>query len=299
MKVTISGGTGFVGRHLARRMLLDGHEVTVLTRALRPGMESGLRFGIWDAERGEPPADTVAGADAVVHLAGEPVSQRWTPVAKQKIASSRIDGTRHLINALSTQSRRPAVLVCASAVGIYGSRGDEIITEESPAGTGWLAEVSQQWEHTATLAEALGIRVVRLRIGIVLGKQGGALARILPVFRAGLGGKLGSGSQWMSWIHMDDLIGLILFALENESLRGAVNATAPEPVRNAEFTEMLGRVLKRPALLPAPAFAIRALFGEMSEIVLGGQRVLPTAAQKAGYQFRYPALEPALRQVVS
>jgi uncharacterized protein (TIGR01777 family) len=203
------------------------------------------------------------------------------------------------VSALSKQSQRPQVLVCASAIGYYGSRGDEILTEKSDPGRDFLAQVVVDWEQSAREAEALGIRVVPLRFGVVLGKDGGALPKMLPPFRLGLGGRLASGQQWMSWIHVDDVIGLIRFALENSTVRGPMNATAPQPATNAEFTRELAAALHRPAILPVPRLALKLLFGEMAEVILGSQRVIPQAARSAGFQFEYPELRPALVRLLS
>jgi uncharacterized protein (TIGR01777 family) len=233
----------------------------------------------------------------VVHLAGEPLAQRWTAEAKRTIRESRVEGTRALVGSLARLSPRPAMLVSASAVGIYGSRGDQLLTEDSAPGSGFLADVCAEWERTAGVANALGIRVVIVRTGVVLG-HGGALARMLPVFKLGLGGRLGSGRQWMSWIHIDDLTALIEFVLSGARLRGPVNATAPNPVTNAEFTRTLASALHRPAFAVVPAFALKMLFGEMASVLLDSQRVLPKAAQAAGFQFRYPDLGPALAGLV-
>ncbi len=242
---------------------------------------------------------TLEGVSAVVHLAGEPIAQRWTEEAKQRIRSSRVEGTRRLVDSLASLSQRRAVLVAASAVGYYGSRGDEILTETSTVGSGFLAEVCADWERATACAEGLGIRAVSLRIGLVLGHGGGALAKMLVPFRLGIGGRLGTGNQWLSWIHLDDLIALIRFAIESPSLSGPVNATAPNPVTNAAFTRELGRVLGRPAVLPVPGFALRLLYGEMSEVLLEGQRVVPAAAQAAGFHFRYPELPAALKSALA
>jgi uncharacterized protein len=285
MNVTVTGASGFIGGRLVAALTGQGHTVRALRRA------------DWDTLAGEPPPDSLENAAAVVHLAGEPVAQRWTPEAKRKIADSRLQGTRNLVTALSTLSRRPAVLVCASAIGIYGDRGDEVVTEMSPAGTGFLANLCRDWEQQASLAEALGIRVVKLRTGIVLGADGGALAKMLPPFKAFVGGRLGSGRQWMSWIHVDDLVALILHAIRN-TVSGAVNGTAPNPVTNAAFTRELAAALHRPALFPAPAFALKLMLGEMSEILLGSQRVLPKAADSTGFRFAFPELTPALRNIL-
>jgi uncharacterized protein (TIGR01777 family) len=245
-----------------------------------------------------PSSEALNSADAIIHLAGEPVAQRWTPETKQRIYASRVEGTRNLVNAISKNAHRPPVLVCASAIGIYGSRGDEILKEDSRPAEDFLARVVVDWENAAQSAEALGIRVVNLRFGVALG-NGGALAKMLPPFKLGIGGRLGSGNQWTSWIHIDDAVSLILFAMENGQVRRAVNATAPHPVTNAQFTRELARVLHRPAIFPVPPFALRLMFGEMAEVVLASQRVLPAAAQAAGFEFRYSDLAPALANLLA
>jgi uncharacterized protein (TIGR01777 family) len=278
VNVAITGASGMIGKRLQQRLAEMGHTALAVPR--------------------EAAAPT---CDAVINLAGEPIAQRWTEPAKKRIYDSRVAGTRRLVSALSTQSRRPRVLVCASAVGYYGSRGDEILTESSPPGSGFLPRLVTDWEQTARTAEALDIRVVSLRFGMVLG-HGGALAKLLPPFRLGAGGRLGSGRQWMSWIHIDDVVSLILFAMENAAgvpLSGAVNATAPYPVTNDEFTRRLGAALRRPAIFPIPVFALKLLFGEMSEVLLDSQRVLPATAQAAGFHFQYPDLSAALKNILA
>jgi uncharacterized protein (TIGR01777 family) len=284
MNITVTGATGFIGRYLVLSLARDGHSVRALSRAA------------WDVLAGEPPAESLAKADAVVHLAGAPVAQRWTGGAKKKIRASRVQGTHHLVTALSTLSGRPEVLVCASAIGIYGDRGDEVLTEASPPATGFLADVCREWEQEADLAEALGIRVVKLRFGIALGKKGGALEKMLPPFRAFVGGKVGTGSQWMSWIHIADIVGLIRHAIFHR-VSGVVNATAPNPVRNREFAGELGAALHRPAIFPVPALALRIFLGEMASVLLASQRVLPKAAESTGYRFAFPELGEALRDL--
>ncbi|MGD0297483.1 MAG: TIGR01777 family oxidoreductase [Bryobacteraceae bacterium] len=298
MNITVTGATGFVGARLTRALLDAGHTVHALARQRPTNLPAAARFSAWPSTEEEPPPESLSNADAVIHLAGEPVAQRWTPEIKKRIRSSRVDGTRHLVNALSTQSHRPSVLICASAIGIYGSRGDEILTEKSSPGDDFLARVVIDWEKAAALAEALGIRVVRLRLGVVLGKDGGALAKMLPPFRLGLGGRLGSGLQWTSWIHIDDVINLTLFALANDGVRGAVNATAPEPVSNSEFTKELASAIHRPAIFPVPKLALSVMFGEMASVLLSSQRVIPDAAKSAGFDFQYPKLGPALRRLL-
>ncbi len=279
MRIAVTGASGFIGRALTAKLATAGHTVEPLKT--RESVEV-------------PPCD------AVVNLAGEPVAQRWTPEAKQRIRDSRVEGTRRLVESMGRLSPPPAALVCASAVGIYGSRGDEVLTESSPPGGGFLAEVCIAWERAAAQAEgALGVRVVSLRTGVVLGRGGGALERMLPIFHHGAGGHLSSGRQWMSWIHLEDLTSLFEFALNEKRLRGPVNATAPHPVTNAEFTHVLGAALHRPAVLPVPAFALKLKFGEMASVLLDSQRAVPEAAQAAGFQFRYPELGPALSAIVA
>ncbi|PYT28369.1 MAG: TIGR01777 family protein [Acidobacteria bacterium] len=285
MNVTITGATGFIGRRLAEVLQQNGHQVRPLSRTE------------WNVTAAEPPAQSLVKADAIVHLAGEPVAQRWTLEAKRKILDSRVRGTHNIVTALSTLSRRPQVMVCASAIGIYGERGDELLTESSPAGSGFLADVCKEWEQQADLAASLGMRVVKLRTGIVLGKNGGALQKMLPPFRAFVGGKIGSGRQWMSWIHLDDLVGVIRYAMEHP-LSGVVNGTAPNPATNSQFTGELAAALHRPALFPVPTFALKVMFGEMSEILLSSQRVLPKAAESGGYRFRFPQLREALSELL-
>jgi uncharacterized protein len=275
MNVAITGASGLIGKALRERLASNGHTAVAVPRGALPGE-----------------------CDAVVHLAGEPVAQRWTEAAKKRIHDSRVDGTRHLVNALSAQSKRPRVLVCASAVGYYGARGDQVLTEASAPGSDFLARVVMDWEEASHPAESLGIRVVRLRFGAVLG-SGGALAKLLPVFRFGVGGKLGSGRQWMAWIHIADAVNLILFALDYAAIRGAVNATAPHPVTNEEFTNRLAIALHRPAIFPVPAFALKLALGEMSEMLLASQRVLPTVAKSAGFRFQYPDLHGALEDLLA
>jgi uncharacterized protein (TIGR01777 family) len=294
MNITLTGGTGFIGRHLVPALIERGDRVTILSRSPKPG--DNPRYLAWDA-KSDPPRDALD-ADAVINLAGETVAQRWTAEIKQRIQSSRVESTQALVRALAVSARRPSVLISASAIGIYGDRGDEELTENSPPGSGFLEQVTIDWEHEAQRATEYGVRVVNPRIGIVLGRDGGALEKMLTPFKAGLGGKLGSGQQWMSWIHVQDLVGLVLFALDRVDVRGPVNATAPNPVRNAQFTEELGHVLHRPTVAAVPHFALKMLFGEAAEVIVGSQRVLPQAALAAGYTFRFPQLRPALDQLM-
>lgn len=275
MNVAITGASGFVGHALSERLRASGHNVSAVSL------------------RSQPSPEIFAGCQAVVNLAGEPVAQRWTAAARERISSSRIEGTRSLVAALRPYP--PAVLVSASAVGYYGSRGDEILTEDSPPASDFLGQLALGWEREAHVAEQFGVRVVTPRIGVVLGRGGGALAQMLLPFRLGVGGRLGTGAQWMSWIALDDLVSLIEFAIEDAALSGPVNAVAPNPVTNAAFTRELAAALHRPAILPVPAFALKILFGEMSQVLLGGQRVIPRAALRSGFQFRFADLGHALR----
>lgn len=297
MNITLSGGSGLIGRRLLKTFAKDGHSLRVLSRHGGTNLPPGVRLSVWDPLAGEPPAESLQDADAVVHLSGESVGQRWTAQAKRRIRDSRVTGTRNLVRAMANLPRRPSVLVCASAIDYYGSRDDEVLAEPSSPGSGFLAEVCAGWEREATAAESLGVRVVRIRIGIVLDPRGGALARMLPPFRLGVGGRLGSGNQWMSWIHLDDLAALMRFAIERP-VEGALNGVAPEPVTNSEFTRTLGRALGRPAILPVPGIALRALFGEMSGLLLASHRVIPEKAQAAGFQFGFPQLAPALADLL-
>lgn len=295
MRITLTGATGFIGRHLVESLLSRGDELAVLTRHPRPG--ANPRYLGWDAQSA-PPAESLL-ADAVIHLAGENVAQRWTPQVKRRIRSSRVDSTRALVRAMEQSPHKPAVLVSMSAIGIYGDRGDEVLTESSPPGEGFLAETSLEWERESQRASELGVRVVNPRVGIVLGRDGGALPRMLTPFRAGVGGRLGRGTQWMSWIHIEDLAGILLFALDGSAITGAMNATAPAPVRNSDFTRELAHALKRPAVFPVPRFALKLLFGEMADVLLASARVEPRAALQSGYRFKFPELAAALGNIVT
>ena len=299
MKMTLTGATGFLGSRLVEKVRGSGHELRVLGRKRSANLPAVVKFWAWDSMRGEPPVESLEGVDAVINLAGEPVAQRWNADVKQRIRASRVDGTRNLVAAISKCPRRPQVLVNASAIGIYGSRGDEILTEESAPGEGFLTEVVKGWEQAADGAAEFGVRVVKVRFGIVLGRDGGALAKMLPLFKLGVGGKLGSGKQWMSWVHIEDVVDLIRFALENPAIRGPVNTTAPSPVTNEQFARQLGATLHRPAILPVPAFAIKLMFGELASDILSSQRALPKAAQTAGYKFQFPELGAALRELLA
>lgn len=252
----------------------------------------------WNPLQELPPLQAFEGCDAVINLAGESIAGRWTAPKKQLIRDSRVLGTKNLVNALAQLSSRPKVLISASAIGYYGDRGEETLTEDAAPGSDFLAQVCRDWENEALKAESLGMRVVRLRIGLVLGRGGGTLQALLPLFRVGLGGPLGSGRQWWSWIHRDDLCRLIVQILANENVSGPINATAPQPVRQKEFAQVLGRVLRRPAFLPTPAFALKIALGEFADGILASQRALPRRAQEMGYRFQFEELEGALREIL-
>ncbi len=292
MRILMSGATGFLGRALEAKLGRQGHRVVTLTRT--PAHAEGEAIP-WSPEAGRLDPEAVEGFDAVIHLAGEPIAAgRWTEARKQRILESREAGTRLLAGALAHCRKRPGVMVSASAIGIYGDRGDEVLDEHSPPGTGFLPEVCQAWERETAVAAEAGIRVALLRLGLVLG-EGGLLARLAPIFKLGLGGRLGDGQQWMSWVSVEDVVGAATFALHADSLEGPVNVVGPAPVRNLEFTRTLGTVLHRPTLMPVPAFAARLAMGEMADALLfASARVAPAALEAAGYPFRHRTLEAAL-----
>ena len=295
MNIAISGSHGFIGLAVVTALAGAGHRIIPLIRG-RSAVEGGIA---WSVEAAYVDTAKLAGIDAVVHLAGEPIPGRWTPQKKARILESRFKGTRLIAEAVSQLAKPPKVFVCASAIGYYGDRGEEILREESPSGGGFLAQVCREWEAATEPAAKKGIRVVNLRIGIVLGAGGGALAQMLTPFRMGVGGRIGSGKQWMSWIALDDLVGVIQHVLTTANLQGPVNAVAPNAVTNAEFTRTLGKVLSRPTIFPLPAFVVKLAFGQMGEeALLGSQRVEPARLQASSYQFRYPELEGALRRAV-
>ena len=298
MRLLVTGGTGFIGATLCRRLSSDGHELLVLTRKPRASNpQLRTRYLLWDAPDW---AREMAQVDGMINLAGEPlVAKRWTSEQKRLIQDSRLLTTRRLVQAMAASQPRPRVLINASAVGYYGPRDDEELTERSPSGRGFLAELCRSWEQEAQQAQVLGVRVVVLRIGIVLSADGGALSKMVPPFRWGLGGPLGSGRQWMSWIHRDDLLGLIAWALSRPDVAGPVNATAPQPVRMREFCQALGRALHRPSWAPVPALMLRLLLGEMAQVLLTGQRVIPDAALRAGHPFQFSDLTSALAACLS
>lgn len=301
MKILVTGSTGLVGTALVKALASDGH---TLCRLMRPGSKttSGAKDGfnvVWNPATGELGGAGV-GPDAVVNLAGASIAGgRWTKGRKVLLRTSRIDTTQALVRALAKMNVRPRVLVSASAIGIYGDRGDEVLTEESKPGTDFLAGLAQEWEAEALKAEVLGIRVVLARFGIILARHGGALAKMLLPFRLGAGGRLGSGKQWMSWVTLLDVVGMIRFAIGNDGVRGAVNVVAPQPVQNAEFTKALAQALHRAAPLPAPTFALRLTLGEMADaLLLSSQRVQPQKLQQFGHSFLHPELHSALTSVL-
>jgi uncharacterized protein (TIGR01777 family) len=300
MKVTITGATGLLGSRLVGALQERGDEVMVLSRdPARASERLGTPAEGWDPTGGPAPTAALTGRDGVVHLAGEPVAQRWSAQTRERIRSSRAQGTANLVAGLEAADPRPRVLVSASASGIYGDRGAEELDENSNTGDDFLAEVCTAWEAAADRAATLGMRVVKLRTGIVLDASGGALAKMLPPFKAGVGGPVAGGEQYMAWIHVDDMVGLYLAALDGEDWSGPVNGCAPDAVTNAEFSHALGRALHRPAVLPVPGLALRAMYGDMASIVTAGQRMVPVRARALNYQWGHTDLDEALRSALS
>jgi uncharacterized protein (TIGR01777 family) len=297
MKVLITGSTGLVGTRLVDLLKSKGHEIVRLVRSTPNDLAAEV---YWNPEQGTLNATELEGLDAVVHLAGESIAEgRWTDEKKKRIRESRIKGTTLLSETLAKLKQKPEVLVSASAVGFYGSRGDENLDEQSASGSDFLAEVCREWELATQPAARAGVRVVNLRFGVILSDAGGALPKMLFPFRMGVGGKLGSGQQYISWIAIDDAVGAIEHALTNNTLRGPVNVVAPGAVTNHDFTKMLGRVLSRPTIFPVPTFAARLVFGEMADAtLLSSQRVEPARLKESGYTFKYPELEGALKHVL-
>jgi uncharacterized protein len=299
MKVVVTGATGRIGSHLVQTLKARGDEVTVLSRDPEKASERlGVEAVAWDAKSEAAPSQALAGSDAVVHLAGEDVGQRWTASAKQEILVSREQGTKNLVHSIFGVKPRPGVFVCASAAGYYGAHGEEPVTESDPPGRDWLADVCVRWERQADTA-MIGTRVVKMRTGIVLDAEGGALAKMLGPFKAGLGGPIGGGKQYMPWIHRDDLIGMYLAALDSPGFAGPINASAPAPATNRDFSKALGKALHRPAAAPVPGFTIKLMYGEMSQIVLTGVRMVPGRATELGYEFTHPDLDEALRDTLA
>ena len=288
MRVVLTGASGLIGSRLAARLSARGDEIVAL------GRERG-----WDPVAGPTPAELLAGADAVVHLAGENIAQRWSPAVKKRILESRAGGTANLLGGLAAAEPRPRVLVCANAVGYYGNRGEELLGESAAPGADWLAAVCVAWQEAALRAEELGLRVCVLRTGVVLDRHGGALAKMLPAFKAGVGGPVAGGRQFMPWIHLDDLAQLYVAAIDDERYSGPVNAVAPEAVRNAEFSHALGRALHRPALAPVPGIALRLLYGEMAQIVTDSQNAAPRRLDELGFAYAHPGLGEALADALS
>jgi len=294
MRILVSGSSGLIGRRLIADLEKDGIAAVRLVRRAAGGNEIA-----WDPVQAQDPA-IFEGVDAVVHLAGENIAGRWTAEKKKRMYESRVLGTGHLAEAMARAATPPRVLISASAVGIYGSRGEETLSEESSPGNDFLARLARDWEAATEAAEHAGVRTVVLRTGVVLAAEGGALPRMLTPFRLGLGGRIGSGRQWMSWVAIEDVIAIIRFALATDELHGPLNVVAPNAATNAEFTRTLARVLHRPALLPVPGFVVRALLGEMGEaLLLGSARVRPRRLEKRGFTFRYPELEDALRAALA
>jgi len=298
MKILVSGSSGFVGSRLTAALADAGHQVARLVRSRPKPDRAEIQ---WDPAAGRLEPSALEGFDAVVHLAGENLSQgRWTNAKKARIRDSRVQGTQLLAQTLARLDDRPGVLVSASAIGFYGDRGNDELDEQSPPGSGFIPDVCRQWESATEPAAEAGVRVVRLRLGLVLSASGGVLGKMLPIFRLGLGGPLGGGRQYVSWITLDDVIGAIQHAIATESLRGPVNAVAPHPVTNREFTRALGRAVRRPAFLAAPAFALRLFLGQMAdELLLASTRVLPRRLLDSGFEFRDVAVESALRRVLA
>src|SRR4051812_6929947 len=297
MRVTLTGATGRIGTKLVGELTRRGDEVTVLSRdADRARSRLGdVEAHAWNPLGGPAPAAALAGRDAVVHLAGEDLAQRWNEDVKRRILESRELGTRNLVEGIRAAEPRPATLLSASAVGYYGDRGADRLDETAPPGDDFPARVCQAWEREALAAEELGLRVVRVRTGVVLDAEGGALEKMLPPFRLGIGGPVAGGRQYVPWIHVDDLVGLYLVAIGDSAWAGAVNACAPEPATNRELSRALGRALRRPAIAPVPGFAVRLLYGEMADLVLKGQRAVPRRARDLGFAFRHAELDEALR----
>jgi uncharacterized protein len=293
-RALISGASGLIGTALVPSLKRVGFDVVRLVRGSAVRSDE-IR---WDSTRPLLP-DALSGFDAVIHLAGESVAGRWSEAKKAAIRESRVQGTRNLAQGLAQTGHRPRLLITASAIGYYGDRGDEVLTEASSSGQGFLAEVCREWEAAALPAKNAGIRTAHMRTGVVLSSKGGALQKMLPPFRMGVGGRLGSGRQWMSWIHVQDLVATVLHILKDDSLEGPVNMVAPQPATNAEFTRTLGSVLSRPTVFPMPAFAVRGIFGQMGrEVLLASQRVEPTRLTASGFIFQYPTLQPALESLL-
>jgi hypothetical protein len=299
MRVAVTGATGTIGSTLVGELLRRGDEVVALSRdpaRAREKLGEDVSAVAWEKPAAEPaPAHALSGCDAVVNLIGEPVDQRWSDEAKERIRNSRVFATRYLVAGLREADPRPRVLVSQSAAGFYGAHGDETVDETAPAADDFLAKVTQDWEGEARAAEDLGLRVALMRTGVVLSESGGALGKMMTPFKLGVGGPVAGGGQYIPWIHMDDVVGAFMCALEDDRLRGPINVTAPEPATNKELSKALGRALRRPAIAPLPGFAMKLMYGEMSSIVTTGARVVPARLAELGYRFRRPDLDDALR----
>jgi uncharacterized protein len=298
MRVLVTGASGMIGSSVCDALLARGDEVVGLTRNPERARSTNptVIWHPWNSTLERPPADALEGVDGVINVIGESINQRWTEDAKRRIRASRIQATHNLVQAISTAERRPRALVSQSAVGYYGDRGDAVVDEDTPAGSSFDAEVCADWEAAAREAENAGLRVALTRSAPVLDKRGGLLKQMLLPFKLGLGGPIAGGNQYLPWIHTDDEVRILLWALDDERVSGAINSTAPEPVTNREFARSLGRVLSRPAVVPVPKLALAVLFGgELAEVVSGGQRAIPRRALDLGFEFRYAGLEPALR----
>jgi uncharacterized protein len=302
VRVSVTGATGTLGQALVAALLARGDEVAALSRDAGRALEvlpAGVEAFSWPAPKHEPPpAEALEGVDGVIHLLGEPIAQRWTDAARREIRDSRVLSTRNLAAALAELSERPGVLVSQSASGYYGAGGDEPVDESGAPGDDFLARVTIDWEKQARTTEELGIRVALTRTGVVLSPGGGALEKMLPFFKLGIGGPVAGGRQYVPWIHLDDVVGALIFSLDDPDVRGPVNVSAPQPVTNAELSKALGRVLRRPAVAPVPALAVKLLYGEMASVVTSGVRMVPRRLEELGYEFRRPELEPALRVAV-
>ena len=301
MKIFITGGTGFVGRHLVSRFIGEGHTVTVLSRSEKGSgrLPGGTSIVLGDPTEAGAWQDSVKGQDCIINLAGTSLFSRWTPEAKKLIRESRISTTRNIVDAIEPSEGKDVALFSTSAVGYYGFHGDEELEEESPPGDDFLARVAVEWENEALRAEERGTRVVITRFGIVLGEKGGALGQMISIFRKYLGGPLGSGKQWFSWIHMGDLVGAFIFLMAHREISGPVNLTSPTPIRNEELAKVLGKVMHRPSFLPAPGFVLKLLLGEFGSVLLEGQRVIPRKLLDSGYAFIYPEIEGALQSLIT
>jgi uncharacterized protein (TIGR01777 family) len=301
MRILLTGATGLIGKEVGKRLVESGHHVLVAARSAekaRADLPFPAEVFAWSSVQSQFPIEALNGVDAIIHLAGEPVADgRWTNERKKRIRDSRVEGTKRIVDAVSKLTKKPKVFICGSAIGFYGNRGDEVLDESSAQGKGFLADLVRDWEAQTAPLEGKGTRIVHLRTGLVFSRRGGALAKLLPIFAKGLGGKLGSGAAWMSWIHITDIVSAILFCLDHELASGAVNATAPEPVRNERFTVAFARALKRSVFLPVPEAALKMAMGEASSAVLASARVMPRKLEEMGFEFKFRELVPALEEL--